>query len=347
MLQNCWYVAGWCSDISRDEPFAIRIIGKPVVIYRGEDSELIAMEDRCCHKQAKLSVGRIEGSCLRCMYHGLLFDAEGKCIEIPGQDKIPAKAKIRSYPVKEFGSWVWVWMGDPEKADPALIPPVRGFEDDDFDLRGSHMDYDANYELINDNLTDFSHLSFVHPASFGSSSHWAEVRPKVERLDRGIRISRWITGGSEENKNVSGAVGRTSEAPCTYISYTYLVPGVLLMRSETYKLEDYPEDGESEPTGIPVSTNTTCQVVTPMSEDQTRYFFVTGPMRSENSGPVAEKFLEVTKIAFEEDRAMIESQAENLKWVNRPTINTSADLGPMQFRQILRSLMKDEEARAV
>jgi len=292
MLRDCWYVAGWSSEIA-ENPLGVTIIGEPVVIYRTSDDKLVAMEDRCCHKRAKLSLGRVEGDCIRCMYHGLLFNEEGTCVEIPGQERIPPKAVVRRYAVEVVGSWVWVWMGDPDKADSALIPPVKGFDDSKWDLRGDNMQYKANYELINDNLTDFSHLSFVHPNSFGSSPHWAEVRPKVQRLDRGVRISRWLTGGVDENRNVSSAVGRTNEAPCTYISYDYLVPGVLLMRSETYRLEDYPADGESEPTGQPVSANTSFQAVTPISEDETRYFFMTGPLRSENSGPVADKFLEV------------------------------------------------------
>ena len=63
------------------------------------------MDDRCCHRGAPLSMGRIEGDCIRCMYHGMKFDPSGKCIQIPGQDVIPAQLGVRSYPVVERDHW--------------------------------------------------------------------------------------------------------------------------------------------------------------------------------------------------------------------------------------------------
>lgn len=341
-LRNCWYVAGWSSSLDEGTLLPMTIIGEPVVLYRKADGLAVALQDRCCHKRAKLSLGRLEGDCLRCMYHGLKFDAGGHCIEIPGQDRIPPNTFVRSFPVVEQGSWLWVWMGDPALADPALVPVTIALDDPAWDLRTGQMDYRANYELINDNLTDFSHLSFVHPASFGASPTWAEVRPTVRRIDRGIRVSRWLSGGTSENRNVASAAGRTAEAPCTYLSYDYVVPGILIMRSETFKREDFPADGVSEPTGTPVMANTTMQAVTPMTQDSTRYFFSTGPRSGPNSAAAAAKFLEITTIAFEEDRAMIESQAENIRLSGGSEMMTSADIGPVQFRSIIRRLIKEE-----
>ena len=341
-LRNCWYVAGWSFDLGPEQLLPITIVGEPVVLYRKSDGIPVALQDRCCHKRAKLSLGRLEGDCLRCMYHGLKFDTSRRCIEIPGQDTIPPNAFVATFPVVERGSWLWVWMGDPALADPALVPSTIAHDDPAWDLRTGQMDYRANYELVNDNLTDFSHLSFVHPASFGASPTWAEVRPTVKRIERGVRVSRWLNGGMNENKNVSGAAGRTAEAPVTYLSYDYLVPGVLIMRSETFRLEDFPADGISAPTGTPVMANTTMQAVTPMTQDTTRYFFSTGPRAGPNSATAASKFLEITKIAFEEDRAMIESQAENIRLAAGNEMMTSADVGPTQFRSIIRQLMKAE-----
>ena len=346
-LKNCWYVACWPADLVVDRLFPMTIIGKPIVLYRRSDDTPVALEDRCCHKQAKLSLGRLEGDCLRCMYHGLKFDNTGRCIEIPGQDTIPPNAYVQSFPVIERGSWIWVWMGDPAHADPKTIPATVALNDPSWDLRFGQMDYAANYELINDNLTDFSHLSFVHPASFGASATFAQVRPSVRSIDRGIRISRWLGGGTEENRNVASAVGRTADAPVTYMSYDYVVPGILTMRSETFRLEDFPADGTSPPTGIPVMSNTNCQAVTPMTESTSRYFFLTGPRAGPNSTPGAERLLQIMKIAFEEDRAMIESQAGNIKATSGANVMmTSADVGPVRFRSLIRSMIKAETGHA-
>ena len=79
---------------------------------------MVALDDRCCHRAAPLSMGRIEGDDIRCMYHGMKFAADGKCIQIPGQDIIPAKLGVRSYPVVERYNMIFIWTGDAEKADP-------------------------------------------------------------------------------------------------------------------------------------------------------------------------------------------------------------------------------------
>ena len=107
-VRNAWYVAAWVTDIPVDKPTAVEILGEPIVLWRS-DGRLVAFEDRCVHRLAPLSLGRCEGASLRCMYHGLRFDADGKCVEIPGQELVPPQARVRTYPVLEKHSWAWVW----------------------------------------------------------------------------------------------------------------------------------------------------------------------------------------------------------------------------------------------
>src|SRR3546814_7431325 len=85
---------------------ALTMLGEPVVIYRKSNGEAVALENRCVHRLAPLSLGRVEGDNLRCMYHGMLFSDQGKALEIPGQDLIPERACIRSYPVVEISGWL-------------------------------------------------------------------------------------------------------------------------------------------------------------------------------------------------------------------------------------------------
>jgi phenylpropionate dioxygenase-like ring-hydroxylating dioxygenase large terminal subunit len=163
-VRNAWYVAAWSCDLKVAQPFAISILGESVVVWRGESGQLHALEDRCVHRLAPLSRGRCEGERLRCMYHGLLFDPDGLVAEIPGQEIVPAQARVRSYPVVERHDWIWVWMGDPALAGDALIPAAVGLSDPDWILGHGQMDYAAEARLICDNLCDFSHLSYVHAA---------------------------------------------------------------------------------------------------------------------------------------------------------------------------------------
>ncbi|RYD91560.1 MAG: aromatic ring-hydroxylating dioxygenase subunit alpha, partial [Sphingomonadales bacterium] len=143
-VRNAWYVAAWVQDLADGKPLAMTILDEPIVLYRTATGRVVALEDRCVHRLAPLSLGRCEGDNLRCMYHGLLFDPDGKCVEIPGQEMIPAKARVRAYPVVERHSWLWVWMGDPARADAALVPPVIGHDDPDWIMGRGSLDWAAS-----------------------------------------------------------------------------------------------------------------------------------------------------------------------------------------------------------
>jgi nitrite reductase/ring-hydroxylating ferredoxin subunit len=101
-IKNCWYVIAWEHEIPSAEStelFQRKVLNEPVVVYRKQDGKLAALENRCCHRHAPLSAGRREGDSIRCGYHGLKFNAQGHCTEIPGADKVPSKACVRAYPV--------------------------------------------------------------------------------------------------------------------------------------------------------------------------------------------------------------------------------------------------------
>lgn len=127
-VKNTWYVAAWSNEVEAEGLFSRTIIGVPLLIYRKSDGGIVAMEDRCCHRGAPLSIGRREGDCIRCMYHGLKYDAAGQCVEAPAQERIPPQARVRTFPVVERHRWICVWMGRAELADTSLIPryPVAG-----------------------------------------------------------------------------------------------------------------------------------------------------------------------------------------------------------------------------
>ena len=120
-LKNCWYVAGWDHELIDGKLLNRTLLNEHVLIYRGESGKVVAMSDRCPHRGALLSQGRLEGDAVRCMYHGIKFDGSGKCVQIPGQDMIPPKMRVRTYPIHESGHLVWIWMGDPAKADVSTI----------------------------------------------------------------------------------------------------------------------------------------------------------------------------------------------------------------------------------
>ena len=87
-LRNCWYVACWAHELIDGKLLARTILDQPILLYKGDSGQAVALDDRCCHRGARLSKGRLEGDCVRCMYHGLKFDGSGACVQIPGQDTV-------------------------------------------------------------------------------------------------------------------------------------------------------------------------------------------------------------------------------------------------------------------
>ena len=345
-IKNCWYAAAWSHDLEPDVLFPMKVIGEPMILYRREDGGVTVMEDRCCHRFAPLSKGRIENGCnVRCMYHGMKFDQHGKCIEIPCQDTIPDTARVRVYPCVERAGWVWVWMGDPDAADPELIPPAIGLDDPDWVLKPGQLDYEANYELINDNLTDLTHLGYVHSASFGATEEWARILPTVRRAPRGVCVTRWIPAGRGLSQKADGEKGLADYVGMDWAQWNrsdYYAAGVLLLDTAMYRPEDMPEDGKSPPTVPPVNATFSNHVLTPIDERHTRYFFSFGPRAVDGDETMALGLVEVAKMAFNEDRVMIEAQQKIIDLGTPNEVIIKADVGPVQMRSVIRKMIKAE-----
>jgi phenylpropionate dioxygenase-like ring-hydroxylating dioxygenase large terminal subunit len=340
--RKCWYVAGWEQDLEPGKPMAIDILGEPIAIYPGESGRLVALEDRCVHRLAQLSLGRCEaGDRLRCLYHGMLYDPDGKVVEIPGQDTIPPKARVRAYPVVAKHSWIWVWMGDAAAADEALIPPAVGFDDPNWILGRGHLDYDAEARLINDNLLDFTHLPFVHSKSFGIEESYGYELPEIRAVERGVRFNRWATRRRRmvEDQDIG---------PCdVYSTYDFLLPGILLMWSGVFPAGT----GEALNNGTPdfskaiADVTFTSQAVTPMSGRKSRYFFSWGPHRDHGDEAMRDILMGIADMAFNEDKAVIEAQQRVIDKTPAPQIMpTAADRGVTLFNRLVDKLVREEEA---
>jgi vanillate O-demethylase monooxygenase subunit len=190
-LRNAWYVAAWDHEVTRQAMLRRILLNEPVVFYRGEDGRPIALEDRCCHRHAPLSRGKLVGDAVQCPYHGFTYDPTGACISIPGQAKIPPTARVKSYPVVERYHWLWIWMGDPALADPDKIEDFHWMDDPEWRARGERLDLKGNYVLLIENLLDLSHLSYIHPTTLGTDKV-AATPMKWEKLNNGVRVTRWV-----------------------------------------------------------------------------------------------------------------------------------------------------------
>lgn len=228
-------------------------------------------------------------------------------------------------------------MGAAAAADTRLIPPVVGLDHPGYLYGTGQIDYAAAARLINDNLLDLSHVSFLHTASFRMSETWARERPRVSQCDRGVRSERWI-----RSEGVLGAVD-TQEVVDTYFCYEFFVPGVLLMAVRTYPVGTANALNGQSPDLHQAAEEFTSQAVTPLMDKTARYFYVMGrrPCGAETAYDMttAEK-------AFAEDKTMIEAQQRNIdvtpKWRFAPT---TADRGILLFSRLVEKLLHEETAQ--
>ena len=187
-LKNAWYVAAWDHEVTADKPFGRVLLNEPVVMYRDTRGQLVALEDRCCHRHYPLNRGVIVGDRIECLYHGLQYDRTGKCVRIPAQEAIPATACVKSYPVVERNHWVWIWMGDPALADPAKIVDFKWLDHPLWRAKGTTFHVKGGYELVIENLLDLSHLTFVHKSTIGNYATAEAAEVKVRRTDDDVTV---------------------------------------------------------------------------------------------------------------------------------------------------------------
>lgn len=345
---NCWYVIAWSHEVPAvdDGGFLARTaLGEPLLVYRRSDGGVVVMEDRCCHRHAPLSAGRREGDCVRCGYHGLKFDSCGTCVEIPGIANIPAKVRVRTFPAVEKNRWIFFWPGDPEKADPALVPDNFSCDHPDWEYRPGYLHYEAPYLLICDNLLDFSHLSYVHERTVGGSTAIAQSPATVEKtVDahgrwNGVKVTRKVRNVPpapyyRKFRPYEGLVDR-------WFTYDFVLPGTLLMHSGA-RPAGTPEDDDRATVRLH-----SCQTLTPETESSTHYFFQQACQRTgsdpETCRSVAEAIHAGVVAAFEEDRAMIQKQFRTIQHdPDAPMVPLAMDSALVQFRRMLAERVAQE-----
>ncbi|MBV9912520.1 MAG: aromatic ring-hydroxylating dioxygenase subunit alpha [Sinobacteraceae bacterium] len=337
-LKNCWYVAALDHELMDGRLLSRRLLGEHVLLFRGESGRLFALNDRCPHRGALLSQGRREGDAVRCMYHGIRFDGTGKCNQIPGQDLIPPKLRVPSHPVVQHGPFIWIWMGDPAKADPALIVDLPYLEDPAWKGIPAYLHYDANYLLIVDNLSDFAHLAFVHTRTLGGSEEYAFVsKPTViERLPNGFRVERWHRNSDSPpfHRKVVRDTGKLDRRNIA----TMLIPGIFTM--ETLFVA-----AGADPLAPGAREYRNCQFMTPETERTTHFFWSYLNNYEAQDSTISRSLLNSLIEGFMEDKAIIERQQITLE--EDPSFQMLAILAdaPLaHFRRLLSKLIEAEQA---
>lgn len=330
---NQWYVAGFAWEL-KDQPLGRTLLGKPLVLFRTADGRPAALEDRCCHRALPLSHGTLEERGVRCGYHGLLFNGDGQCLEVPGQAKIPSKAKVPAYPVRERDQLIWVWFGNADQPQPNGEPPAYEFHsNDDYLFEGGAYHYDAPYQLIHDNLLDLSHLGYVHLRTIGgNASIHMNAQMRVDSDDTHVKVTRHMPGSQPPPTYTAaypfqGKVDRWQEIEF-HVSHLRIWTGAADAGTESL---DDPQRGGFHMRGF--------HGVTPETETTSHYFWTMATNPKDNREAIAAKVVEQTVLTFDEDKGVIEAQYQNmLEFADRPMVDIHVDVGANRARRIIEQL---------
>jgi len=335
-VKNAWYVAGWASEFD-DALKRVTVLEEHLVMYRVDANTVVALEDRCPHRLMPLSKGRRIGNDIQCGYHGMTFNCEGTCVRVPGQDNVPASAYVTAFPVRQKNDIVFVWMGEPDKADEALIFDMPEFSSPDYHVhQGDALHLHANYLNVAENLVDPAHVSFVHPTTLGNAAS-ENVPVHVDTQGEVLVAWRWIrdaepVGFFQKFGGFNGHVDRWH--------YYYLhLPSIAVIDFGSAAVELQLAEDERE-RGVRIFA---LHFLTPVNEHYTIDRWLHIRNAALNDAQASEQMDAMFRIAFDEDKAILEAIEiqEKLPQKRKP-IRLAIDKGPTVYRRRIRDMAELE-----
>jgi phenylpropionate dioxygenase-like ring-hydroxylating dioxygenase large terminal subunit len=184
MIPNQWYVVLDSSQV-KTRPVGTARMGEKMVFWRGNTGQVSCLRDRCVHRGAALSKGKVlnDGK-LQCPFHGFEYNTSGKVTKIPANGKntpAPQRFHVRQYPTHEAHGFIWIWWGENPPED---LQPPRFFDGlEGFSYGRAYDPWDAHYSRVIENQLDVAHLPFVHYNTIGRGDRTLVNGPVVQWVD--------------------------------------------------------------------------------------------------------------------------------------------------------------------
>lgn len=344
-LRNVWYAAGWADEIAAGQMLARQICNEPIVLYRDEEGAPHALFDRCPHRFAPLSMGKLcdGGRSIQCGYHGLRFGVDGRCNHNPhGDGRIPVAAAVKSYPAVERWSLMWIWLGEPDRADPALIPSFPFLDTSEWYVGKAQMEIDANYMLESDNILDLSHIEYLHPGSLGAGQS-GEGKTTVTQEGNTVWSRRFIRNEILP-PFLYQATGLPDQAPCDrWLDVRWDAPSYMYLQADIAPAGTPREQGILTPQ---------VHLFTPASDGKTCYFYALALPKAlgDWASEAAQRNVAGLRGPFlHEDKPMVEAQQRAIGnrsfWDMNPVL-LDVDAPAVRARRVLEQMLAAERATA-
>ncbi|WP_219895017.1 aromatic ring-hydroxylating dioxygenase subunit alpha [Aquisediminimonas profunda] len=343
-VNEAWYVGAWSEALTGDTVLARTIVGKMLVLYRTPDGEIVVLEDRCPHRLAPLSRGRVDGDRIVCGYHGLEFGRDGICAYNPHGARIPPRARVRRFAACERHGAIWIWLGNGEP-DTAQIPDFSILDGATgaAALRRDHLLMAAPWDLITDNLLDLSHVNFLHEGILGNAE-MIEAKNVIELNCGTVTVSR-RSAGVTPPEMFDMLFRQDGAGVDSWMSMRWDAPAALLLDVGVTGVGE-PREAGTGYFGV--------HILTPETERTTHYHFaaVRWNIRpGSDTAEMKEKISDLRRFAFaEQDMPMIAAQASVWEKIGRDNFRPvwlDIDIGVARWRKIVEDRLAAEAQHSI
>ncbi|MAJ09765.1 aromatic ring-hydroxylating dioxygenase subunit alpha [Ponticaulis sp.] len=334
-IRNRWYVAAWDGEVGT-QPLGRKICGENIVMYRKLDGSVVAMRDACPHRLLPLSMGIREGDNLRCKYHGMVVGPDGSPCEMPlRNDPVNKKLCTPTYEVLEKHRFVWVWIGDQEKADPSTVPDFWPCSAEGWVFDGGYTSVGCDYRLFVDNLMDLTHETYVHMGTIGQIELMEAPLETTVDGDK-VTLSRWMPGVDAPPfwRHFLGKEGPVNRWQiCEFLEPCSVIIDVGVSPVEA---GDTLESHDSGVRGFVIDS------MTPETETSCHYFWGMARNFAIDDAGVTQRMKDQQDIVFNEDVEVLEAQQRSI--AENPDMRLrilNIDSGGAHSRKVIERLMSD------
>jgi vanillate O-demethylase monooxygenase subunit len=335
-VDDAWYAVAAAEEVG-STPLARTVLGQRLVLWRTASGAPAVLLDRCPHRFAPLSMGRVAGEALACLYHGIQFDAEGRCRHIPGQAGIPAGAQVRSFPVRERYGLVFAWLGEPANAAATPLVDIPQYGAPGWGLSRGYDRFAAHWQLITDNLIDPAHTSFVHQRTIGNDAGDEVPVQARELADGTLQCGRWIRGAPPVPvvRRFTGLDGPTDR----WQLYHLKPPSTSWVDFGAYA--SGPDPGPEAQATAPYRV-LSYAFITPEDEGHSHYFSFQLRNVAVDDAAVTAEFEALYRLTFDEDRQLLEAiQREEAAHPGLQPMRIASDVGLVRLRRVQQRLLQD------
>ena len=332
--RDAWYVAAFSKDVDRDLRRRV-ILDEPILIYRTEAGEAVAIHDRCPHRFAPLSRGSLLGDVVQCKYHGLQFDRSGTCVHNPHGDVIAPNNRVHAYAPVERYDFLWIWMGDPALAIAHEVPDLSYMNMPGLRTVHSYLKADYRYDILVDNLLDLSHTDYLHVGSFTNGA-CARSETRVEQRGDAVvvKFNQWDAPAPPGHEDLGDLINQEFQI--------HWQPGQVI----SYELDMAPSSGNGSNSFRYRFTH----IATPETAGSTHYF-ISDTRSYSLDDPEVDAQVAARQIGAiqGEDSPML--SAINFEMAGRDMMDMRpvvlpTDRGALSVRRVMKRLISEEALRA-